>query len=117
MKRLSAIFIALTLFLATIDTAGAQPKTPGTTSGQNPDEYAKDSSTEINVKNADIAAIIRIFSRKTKRNFILVKPPAPRFAILYESSAINDLRNNINDAKIAAQDDWTAIQDALIGGD
>ena len=71
MKRLSAIFIALTLFLATIDTAGAQPKTPGTTSGQNPDEYAKDSSTEINVKNADIAAIIRIFSRKTKRNFIL----------------------------------------------
>ena len=50
----------------------------------------------------------------TKRNFILVKPPAPRFAILYESSAINDLRNNINDAKIAAQDDWTAIQEALI---
>ena len=71
MKRLSAIFIALTLFLATIDTAGAQPKTPGTTTGQNSDEYAKDSSTEINVKNADIAAIIRIFSRKTKRNFIL----------------------------------------------
>jgi hypothetical protein len=44
----------------------------------------------------------------------LVKPAAPRFAILYESSAINDLRNNINDAKITAQDDWTAIQDALI---
>jgi hypothetical protein len=43
-----------------------------------------------------------------------VKPAAPRFAILYESSAINDLRNNINDAKITAQDDWTAIQDALI---
>lgn len=37
----------------------------------NEDEYAKDSSTEINVKNADIAAIVRIFSRKTKRNFIL----------------------------------------------
>lgn len=35
------------------------------------DEYAKDSTTEINVKNADIAAIVRIFSRKTKRNFIL----------------------------------------------
>lgn len=35
------------------------------------DEYAKDSSTEINVKNADIAAIVRIFSRKTKRNYIL----------------------------------------------
>ena len=37
----------------------------------NEEEYAKDSTTEINVKNADIAAIIRIFSRKTKRNYIL----------------------------------------------
>lgn len=27
--------------------------------------------TEINVKNADIAAVIRIFSKKTKRNYIL----------------------------------------------
>jgi general secretion pathway protein D len=34
-------------------------------------EISKDSSTEINVKNADIAAIVRIFSRKTKRNYIL----------------------------------------------
>lgn len=37
-----------------------------------PDEsLAKDASTEINVKNADIAAIVRIFSKKTKRNYIL----------------------------------------------
>ena len=35
------------------------------------EKYAKDSSTEINVKNADLAAIIRIFSKKTKRNYIL----------------------------------------------
>ncbi|MCB0335258.1 MAG: type II secretion system secretin GspD [Bdellovibrionales bacterium] len=35
------------------------------------DEIAKDASTEINVKNADLAAIIRIFSKKTKRNYIL----------------------------------------------
>lgn len=35
------------------------------------EEYAKDSTTEINVKNADIAAIVRIFSKKTKRNYIL----------------------------------------------
>lgn len=71
MKRLSALFIALSLSVATIDTAVAQAKPAGTTPGQNADEYAKDSNTEINVKNADIAAIIRIFSRKTKRNFIL----------------------------------------------
>jgi general secretion pathway protein D len=37
----------------------------------NEEEYSKDSTTEINVKNADIAAIVRIFSRKTKRNYIL----------------------------------------------
>lgn len=34
-------------------------------------DIAKNSDTEINVKNADISAIIRIFSRKTKRNYIL----------------------------------------------
>lgn len=34
-------------------------------------DIGKDSNTEINVKNADISAIIRIFSRKTKRNYIL----------------------------------------------
>lgn len=34
-------------------------------------EISKDSNTEINVKNADISAIVRIFSRKTKRNYIL----------------------------------------------
>ena len=40
-------------------------------SNTNEQDYSKDSTTEINVKNADIAAIIRIFSRKTKRNYIL----------------------------------------------
>jgi hypothetical protein len=44
----------------------------------------------------------------------IVKPAAPRFAILYESSAINELQHSLSDAKITAQDDWTAIQDALI---
>lgn len=32
---------------------------------------AKDSSTEINVRDAELAAIVRIFSKKTKRNYIL----------------------------------------------
>lgn len=35
------------------------------------DDLAKDASTEINVKNADIAAIVKVFSKKTKRNYIL----------------------------------------------
>ena len=51
----------------------------------------------------------------TRRNFILVKPDAPRSAILYESSAIRELQHSLRDAKIAAQDDWAAIQGKLLG--
>ncbi len=46
-------------------SAGAPQGTPAD------QEYAKDASTEINVKNADIAAVVKIFSKKTKRNYIL----------------------------------------------
>ncbi len=35
------------------------------------ENIAKDASTEINVKNADIAAVVKIFSKKTRRNYIL----------------------------------------------
>jgi hypothetical protein len=52
-----------------------------------------------------------------KRSFIFVKTLAPRSAKLYESSALNASNFDIRDAKIAAQDNWTAIQEALIGGD
>ena len=50
-----------------------------------------------------------------KRNFILVKADAPRSAKLYESSEIHNLRSDIRKAKIAAQDNWTAIQAKLLG--
>jgi len=49
-----------------------------------------------------------------KRSFILVKTLAPRSAKLYQSSALNSSNFDLRDAKVAAQDDWTAIQDALI---
>ena len=49
-------------------TTAVRAQTPADGGDQ---DIAKDSNTEINVKNADIAAIIRIFSRKTKRNYIL----------------------------------------------
>ena len=51
----------------------------------------------------------------TRRNFILVKAAAPRSAILYESSEIGKLQHSLRDAKIAAQDDWAAIQGKLLG--
>jgi len=53
----------------------------------------------------------------TKRNFILVRGASASSVKLYESSAIHELRTSLRDAKVAAQDDWTAIQEALIGGD
>jgi hypothetical protein len=53
----------------------------------------------------------------TKRNFILVRGAFASSVKLYESSAIHELRTSLRDAKVAAQDDWTAIQEALIGGD
>jgi hypothetical protein len=49
-----------------------------------------------------------------KRSFILVKTLAPRSAKLYQSSALNSSNFDLRDAKVAAQDDWIAIQDALI---
>jgi general secretion pathway protein D len=64
-------FLATTLICGVVlsrqDLALAQ--TPQNNPGEQ--DIAKDSNTEINVKNADISAIIRIFSRKTKRNYIL----------------------------------------------
>jgi hypothetical protein len=53
----------------------------------------------------------------TKRNFILVRGASASSVKLYESSAIHELRTSLRDAKTAAQDDWTAIQEVLIGGD
>jgi len=53
----------------------------------------------------------------TKRNFILVRGASSSSVKLYQSSAIHELRTSLRDAKTAAQDDWTAIQEALIGGD
>jgi general secretion pathway protein D len=79
---LAALVIIGCSAIAVPEAAVAQPKAPAAAPGApgapgapaeqiNEDEYAKDSTTEINVKNADIAAIVRIFSRKTKRNYIL----------------------------------------------
>jgi len=77
MKRVTHLMKALVagavLGQALVAPALAQPRVGGNGPAQQQpaDEYAKDSNTEINVKNADIASIVRIFSRKTKRNFIL----------------------------------------------
>ena len=58
---------------------------------------------------------IMFHTTMTKRNFILVKEASSSSVILYESSAIRELRTSLRDAKIAAQDDWAAIQGKLLG--
>jgi general secretion pathway protein D len=68
-KRIYSILFCLCLAFLQATEAHAQAKpTPGNSDEA---EIAKDASTEINVKNADIAAVVRIFSKKTKRNYIL----------------------------------------------
>lgn len=66
----SALVLASYVQLATILPVQAEPGAADPAEAAEK-EMTKDSNTEINVKNADIAAIVRIFSRKTKRNYIL----------------------------------------------
>ena len=58
---------------------------------------------------------IMFHTTMTRRNFILVKEASGSSIILYESSAIRELQHSLRDAKIAAQDDWSAIQAKLLG--
>jgi general secretion pathway protein D len=61
----------VTSLLCGLALSGPQSIHAQTPADSGDQDIAKDSNTEINVKNADISAIIRIFSRKTKRNYIL----------------------------------------------
>lgn len=61
----------------------------------------EEGSTEINVKNADIAAIIRIFSKKTKRNYILDESVKGKVTIYLPSKVSSDEAINILDSVLA----------------
>ena len=75
MKRLTHLMKAMVagalISQSVIAPVIAQPRPGGARPADEGDDIAKDSNTEINVKNAEIASIIRIFSRKLKRNYIL----------------------------------------------
>ena len=73
-SRIFTSAVTLSLILSSVAEAqpgGAPSGAPAAGEQINEEEIAKDANTEINVKNADISAIVRIFSRKTKRNYIL----------------------------------------------
>ena len=65
------------------------------------EEITKDASTEINVKNADIAAIVRIFSRKTKRNYILDEKVRGKVSIYLPGKVSSDEALRILDSVLA----------------
>ena len=83
--------------------AQARPAQPGQPQGDkaNEQEYGKDSNTEINVKNADIAAIVRIFSRKTKRNYILDEKVRGKVSIYLPGKVSSDEALRILDSVLA----------------
>ena len=101
-KKLSA-FLALA---ALVNVFLGQPYThaqpaSGAASESAEQDIAKDSSTEINVKNADIAAIIRIFSRKTKRNYILDEKVRGKVSIYLPGKVSADESLRILDSVLA----------------
>lgn len=78
MKRLKNKILAIFSLSLICISAFAQPGISDSTDNnadkeqqQKLDNYDKGAATEINVKNADINAIIKIFSKKTNRNYIL----------------------------------------------
>lgn len=72
------------------------------------ESYAKDANTEINVKNADISAIIRIFSKKTKRNYILDEKVKGKVSIYLPGKVSADEAINILDSVLSLKG-FTAV--------
>lgn len=108
-----ASFLALCLNSATVGAqvnqqANSKQKS-STESGQDEaadlakqeEKLEKDSSTEINVRNADIAAIIRIFSKKTKRNYILDERVKGKVSIYLPGKVSNQDSIRILDSVLA----------------
>ena len=96
----------LNLFVTTTLLSGLVVCLPHVAVAQAPAEgggqdIAKDTDTEINVKNADISAIIRIFSRKTKRNYILDEKVRGKVSIYLPGKVSADESLRILDSVLA----------------
>jgi general secretion pathway protein D len=73
-----------------------------------PKESANDATSEINVRNADLGAIIKIFSRKTKRNYILDENVKGKITI-YLPGKISDAESNRILESILAMKGFTTV--------
>lgn len=100
-KVLNIIFILLLGLSSggmTISTALAQDEV----------EPDLDGNTEINVKNAEIAAMVRIFSKKTKRNYILDEKVKGKVSIYLPGKVSADESIRILDSVLALKG-FTAV--------
>ena len=107
MRKVLALFLLSFIALVVNAPIGlAQPKPAATPDIE--EQYAKDSTTEINVKNADIAAIVRIFSKKTKRNYILDEKVSGKVSIYLPGKVSTDESISILDSVLALKG-FTAV--------
>lgn len=81
--------------------------TPFSSNAQGDDEIS-DKGTEIHVKDADIGAIIKIFSKKTKRNYILDEKVKGKVSIFLPSKVSDTEAIRILDAILALKG-FTAV--------
>jgi len=89
-------------------TAKDNQAKPTIIDGTDTDDAIDDGSTEINVKNAEIEAVIRIFSKKTKRNFILDEKVKGRVSIFLPGRISPDESVRILDSVLALKG-FTAV--------
>jgi general secretion pathway protein D len=71
---------------------------PGSANGVDAAEAIKDSNTEIHVKDADISSIIKIFSKKTKKNYILDERVKGKVSIYLPSKVSDSEASRVLDA-------------------
>lgn len=95
-KLWGSFALTLCVLLSTIPVLAQAPA-----AGADDEEIAKDGATEINVKNADIAAIVRLFSRKTKRNYILDENVKGKVSIYLPGKVSSDEALRILDSTLA----------------
>ncbi|HMO02611.1 MAG TPA: type II secretion system secretin GspD [Oligoflexia bacterium] len=89
------------IFASSLTYAQSSPEEQGEAIDNIEEEIAKDASTEINVRNADIAAIVRIFSKKTKRNYILDESVKGKVTIYLPGKVSSDEAIKILDSVLA----------------
>ncbi|MBX7137282.1 MAG: type II secretion system secretin GspD [Oligoflexia bacterium] len=109
-RILTAVWICCLLGAASLSFAQQNPAAGAQPAAASPSEDPPDldSGTEINVRNADIAAIVRIFSRKTKRNYLLDERVKGKVTIYLPGRVSDDEAVRILDSVLALKG-FTAV--------